>query len=145
MQNISEKAAIDEFVKADEDTYNLVDAIVGKFDRFRAINPAKILILFKTGKCSYTSKIAKIPPYLAPVLPYKMAIMLNSVEWQLMSKSRRIAVLFHECLHIGVSEKGMRLTKHDLQDFKELVNKVGQDYGNADVLLQELAKKETDA
>ena len=142
--NISEKSSVDAYIKADEEVYNLFDAIVGKFNRFRAINPAKVLILFKTGKCNYTSRIGKIPEYLNPVLAYKICIILNAVEWQLMSKARRVATLWHEGLHITVSEKGMKLAKHDITDFRELVNKIGQDYAGADVLLAELQKNDTD-
>ena len=134
---------LDPFLNAAPHIYELSDSILAKFTRFRSISPTSVLIVFKTGKCAFSAKIAKIPSYMAPFLPNKKLILiLNATEWDLMSKARRVAVLFHEFMHIVCDdEKGYKIAKHDVQEFKEMIDKVGMNYERADELLKEFEAK----
>jgi predicted SprT family Zn-dependent metalloprotease len=76
---------------------------------------------------------------MAPYLPgKKLLLLLNATEWDLMGKARRVALLFHELSHVASDEKGYKIVKHDVSDFKELITKVGFSYENSAALLKEL-------
>ena len=133
---------LEPFINAAPSVYELMDAIIAKFGRFRSVSPSSVLICFKTGRCSFSAKIAKLPGYMIPYLPGKnLVLILNATEWDLMSKGRRVAVLFHELMHVVSGDKGYKIAKHDVQEFKEMIDKVGINYEKADELLKELDLK----
>lgn len=140
MTNVETQPSEDYF-DAGKDVYELLDLIASKFARFRGINTSHILVSFKSGKCSFTAKTCKLPAYMASYLPgKKLILLLNATEYDLMGKPRRVALLWHELLHIVNGDKGYKIAKHDLNDFKELITRVGISYENADELLKDLEK-----
>ena len=141
--NENEIEKLDPYINAPDHVYELATEVINKFARFRSMSIAYVLIVFKTQKCNFSAKIAKIPAYMSPFLPNKKLILvLNMTEWNLMSKARRVATLFHEFMHVVADDdKGYKIAKHDVQEFKEMIDKVGMNYERADELLKELEGK----
>lgn len=142
--NISSQTTDQGFVNAGPDVYDLLNKVITSFDRFKFINPAHILIVFKKkGKSSWIANIRKLSEHIKVYLPGKhILLMISMLEWDMMSPSKKIAVMFHELLHLAFHEGKYKMVRHDVQDFKELIGKLGIDYENADVLMTEIQAAE---
>jgi predicted metallopeptidase len=144
--NVSTQSIEAGFTNAGPDVYDLLNKVVTSFERFRFIRPSHILIVFKKkGKASWLANIRKLPECLKPFLPGKHVLLtISMIEWDLMTESKKIAVIFHELLHLSYHEGKYRMIKHDIQDFRELVSKLGIDYENSDILLKEIKADSND-
>jgi len=85
----------------------------------------------ETKKCF--AKIKGLRPPVSLLTSGKNYIVeLYMSDWENWTVAQRNIVIFHELLHINGEGKNK---KHDLEDFKMLVNKLGIDYaGNPDVV-----------
>lgn len=143
--NISTQSIEAGFVNAGPDVYDLLNKVITSFDRFKFINPSHFLIVFKKkGKSSWVANIRKLSDHIKLYLPGKhVLLMISMIEWDMMSPSKKTAVIFHELLHLAFHEGKYKMVKHDVQDFRELVQKLGMDYENADVLITEIQAAES--
>ena len=142
--NVSNKPIEEGFTQATPDVYDLLNKVATSFDRFNSINPSHILIVFKNkGKSGQVATTRKIPEIIRPFLPGRHLILtLSQIEWSMMAESKKIAVLFHELMHLAFHTGKYVMLKHDVQDFREIVEKLGYGYEKADILTQEIKSAE---
>lgn len=107
-------------------------------DELWAIRPNTIITLGVSNKerPKSSKKLASIRPLKGST---KALMMINNVEVRYIievywsdynewSNSQKVAVIFHELLHIS-SDIG-KTVKHDIEDFKIMVDKLGVDWFN---------------
>lgn len=74
----------------------------------------------------------KVPAWAAPFIPHDFLIIVYDVNCMLFTPEQIRTLLHHELLHIGMSEKGAqpvyRVVPHDIEDFREIVDKYGLDW-----------------
>jgi len=128
----------------------IIEELVDNYpDELWAIRPHMIEVLGVSNK-----ERPKSSKTLASVRPLKGAtkalMQINNVntrylmelywsDWNAWSKSQKVAVIFHELLHID-SEVG-KTVKHDVEDFRIMVDKLGVDWFNDSALPNLLSNK----
>ena len=135
------------FLSADSETYDLLKSVIHGFPRFSHIDPEKITLLFKVAKkCRWVGETRKMTPREAVAYPNKeLIISLFRPNWESLNHPMQVAVFYHELMHIAYDAEKDKysLVRHDVEDFTELVTKLGFGYENAAKLLEEMNAPET--
>ena len=101
-----------------------------------AVNPNIVAVLGVENKerPKNSKKLATIRPVkginkslmILNNIPVRYVIEIYWDEWNKWSQSQKVVIMFHEVLHIG-DEIG-KTVKHDLEDFKIMINSLGVDW-----------------
>jgi predicted metallopeptidase len=110
--------------------------------------PERILYAANTRKkCNFYAKIGPIPPRFAIFIKdYDYFLEVNQDKWLAASEGMRLYIILHELKHIPLegfdkeSKHYKKITKHDLEDFKSLVDSFGTDNEKVDQLV-DIVKK----
>ena len=109
------------------------DVIVGKIvnmykDDFPQIDVGKIICLKKDGESKkYDAQIRVVPDEYRLLTPYLYIVVIPAENWARFSAPHQHLILYHELKHIP-AEFGLKLKKHDREDWKWLLHKFGLDY-----------------
>lgn len=132
-----EKGPKEKLYERVEDAEEIVRELVVKYpDELWAINPKIITVLGVTNKerPKSSTKLACISPIKGAT---RALMQINNVEtryvievywseWNTWTQAQKVAVIFHELLHPG-SEIG-KTVKHDVEDFRIMVDKLGVEW-----------------
>lgn len=103
-------------------------------------NTVKVLGISNKERAKDNKVLAKIIPIRPPEkavlkmydIPVRYIIEMYWKDWREWSLQLRQWIVFHELLHIS-AEMG-KTTKHDCEDFRIMIDKVGTDWSHADAL-----------
>lgn len=130
------------FLPADDEAVDILKRVCVGYDRFKHISPDQITLIFKVCiKNRFIAETRKIPSLYRTFIPGKdFIITLFRPTWEPMNLPQKVAVMYHELVHIGWdNEKAeYKMVRHDVEDFKELIEKLGFNYENALDLFKEM-------
>lgn len=111
----------------------IVEELIEKFPaHFSGIDPMHINCVMCTGSrsASVLAKIYIIPDRFrcATGSPYRYVIEVYDNNWHDLDDAQKRAVIFHELMHIDPSLDPPKLVKHDVQDFRVLLETWGINY-----------------
>ena len=69
-----------------------------------------------------------VPLRITPLTPYQIVITIYECNYRRMDRNAKILCLFHELLHVAEGPSGYKLRRHDLEDFKALVEVFGPNW-----------------
>ena len=71
----------------------------------------------------------KVPEYWHTFCPYDFLVTFYEPNCEGLDDGQMRILLFHELLHIGVKDDGGTFVrKHDVEDFAEIINRLGTDW-----------------
>jgi len=118
----------------------LAERLIAKFPELEHINPKRIL--FIEDHVSYENKpptgnawvvqVKKAAKELTKVWGYWYVFEIRQHLFERKSPEQRILLFYHELRHVGTLGD---LHGHDIEDFKDIVNTMGQDWTEADTIL----------
>ena len=98
-----------------------------------SIKTEDIALLWHNGTPRYAAKIGKPPKYYSALGMKPLILIIHRDVWNEFGQGKRNLLLFHELLHvINNDEGGYKLIKHDIEDFKMLLEKYGLAWEKAD-------------
>jgi hypothetical protein len=86
------------------------------------------------GKMTYAD-CRKVKGTYTAYLPFDFIITFYDPNMYYMTENQKKILMLHELKHIGIGDKGIRLENHDIEDFKDILNRFGIDWNefNQDV------------
>jgi predicted metallopeptidase len=130
------------FLAGDQESYDVTKQVIAGFDRFKHINPDEILIIYKCSEKSRdAANVRKFPKLYSVLAPgKKILLVIWRPNWESTNLPKKIALIYHELIHIGFDEKktDYKMVRHDVEDFKELISRLGFNYENAAELIKEM-------
>lgn len=130
------------FIAGDSEAYGMLEEVLNGFPRFKHIQLSDIILFYKVAPnnrfVAETRKMSKLYSVLAP--GKEIVITLYRPKWESMNRPTKIAVFYHELCHVGMDEEKeeYHLIRHDVEDFQELVVKLGFNYEKALDLMKEM-------
>jgi len=125
-----------EHCEQSEQYANIGAELIRTVPSLRWINESEISVGYLTSDFKKTSngrlvfgECRKVPAWAAPFIPYDFLIIIYEVNIMLFTPEQIKMLLHHELLHIEQSEKGaFRVKPHDVEDFREIIDKYGLDW-----------------
>ncbi len=86
------------------------------------------------GKC-VNADCRRVNGTYTAYLPFDFIITFYDPNMYYMTENQKKILMLHELKHIGIGDKGIRLENHDIEDFKDILNRFGIDWNefNQDV------------
>jgi hypothetical protein len=130
------------FLLGDDEAYDILKKVLNGYERFKHIDFSDVLIAYKISNSSrFVASVRKVPKAYAFLAPGKeLVLTIFRPDWESVNYPLKVAIMYHELLHVGYSEKKDEyfLIKHDVEDFKELLEKLGFKYEKALDLVKEM-------
>ncbi len=82
-------------------------------------------IKLRDGKKLVIAKVAKLGPVTTVLSDYDFVIEVNERWWKPLTEKEREAVMDHELAHCGRDSRGWYIKEHDVQEFKEILERHG--------------------
>jgi len=95
------------------------------------------------GIVRYMGKVTKASPLLKFLTGYDAIILINKYEWEHLSPIQKEALVFHELCHIVLSDDGIKLRKHDVEEFVAVASRYGAWIDNLEEMKEALQDKNT--
>ena len=114
-----------------EDLRKLGDKIIKKFPEFSFIKEMGIKIGYvisqerKQGEKVTYADCRKVTPVYKAWLPYDFIITFYERNTGFLNDNQLKVLMLHELKHIGVGVKELKITPHDIEDFKGVINEYG--------------------
>ena len=116
-------------------THGLCCQIVDKFARFEHVDMDQVMVLRSLVKQSGgRQKIASCRalryPHRAlhPTRQYLYMIVVYDNEYECLLGRAKVLVLYHELCHIPYDFTGQKVTQHDVEDFRAMVDGLGTEW-----------------
>jgi hypothetical protein len=109
----------------------LADKIIKRFPEFNFIREYDIRIGYvisqerKQGEKITYADCRKVTDVYKAWLPYDFVITFYERNTGFLNENQLKVLMKHELKHVGISMKGLKITPHDIEDFKDIV----ADYG----------------
>lgn len=118
----------------------MVDRLINTFpDKFIHINRNDLCLMFKDSPKSSWQARTRIFNGLYRTLTGKKILMeFSKQDWELNTEVQRAVLVYRELLKVAFSDKKKDyvIRRFDVQDFKEVLEKLGLSYENADSFFQ---------
>jgi len=112
----------------------LGDKIIKHFPEFAFIKELDIKIGYvisqqrKSGEKTTYADCRKIQDVFKAWLPYDFIITFYERNTGFLNNSQLKILMYHELKHIGIGMRGLKLEPHDIEDFRDILDKYGLDW-----------------
>ena len=112
----------------------MAEKIIKKYPEFWFIREWNIKIGYvlnyrkKDGERTVYGDCRKVPDSLKAYLPYDFVITFYARNTEMLSQEQLQVVMLHELTHIDLTEKGLRVKPHDIEDFKKILDEFGTNW-----------------
>lgn len=131
-----------ETVTVSEELRKLGEKLIQKNKEFEDIRDAEVRIGYcvsddarvKDGR-AVLGECTKVRPLYQAFIPYDFLITFYEPNVEELSKKQKEILMMHELLHIGISCNGeltYRIVPHDVEDFREIIERYGLDWAATD-------------
>lgn len=131
-----------ETVTQSEELRKLGEKLIQKHKEFEDIRDAEVRIGYcvsddariRDGK-AVLGECTKVKPLYQAFIPYDFLITFFEPNIEELSKKQKEILMMHELLHIGISTVGeltYRIVPHDVEDFREIIERYGLDWAATD-------------
>lgn len=116
------------------DLKRLADKIINHFSEFNFIKEIDIKIGYvisqqrKQGEKITYADCRKVQDVFQAWLPYDFIITFYERNIGFLNENQLKILMYHELKHIGVGMKGLKITPHDIEDFKDIISDYGLDW-----------------
>jgi hypothetical protein len=117
---------------------NMADMIIDKYIMFiREFDIRVGYVSCNEAKKDRQGKIVnaeciKIKPWMKAYLPYDYIIVFYEFNIMYFNSNQRKILMYHELEHIDMGERGLRIRHHDIEDFRNIVDKFGTGWSDYD-------------
>ena len=122
----------------------LASKIINRFPEFSFIREWNIKIGYvishesKNGEKIVFADCRRVQEVFKAYLPYDFIITFYSRNTAFLDDNQQKILMLHELRHITLGEKGLKLRPHDIEDFKEILEKYGLDWNEQGKLLPDI-------
>lgn len=112
----------------------LGEAIINKFPELHFINIYGIKIGYvlshenKSGQKITYADCRKLGEVYKAYLPFDVLVTFYYFNTELLNKNQKKILMEHELKHIQITERGLTIRPHDIEDFKDILAKYGNDW-----------------
>lgn len=85
----------------------------------------------KQGEKVTYADCRKVTEVFKAYLPYDFIITFYERNTGFLNENQQKILMFHELQHIDIGEKGLKVRPHDVEDFKNILEKYGLDWAEA--------------
>jgi hypothetical protein len=115
----------------------LGEAIIDKFPELHFINTFGIKIGYvlsyenKGGQKITFADCRKIGEVYKAYLPFDVIVTFYYYNTEMLNKNQKQILMEHELKHIQMTERGLTIRPHDIEDFKDILAKYGNDWNES--------------
>jgi len=112
----------------------LGETIISRFPELQFINVYGIKIGYvlsyenKTGQKITYADCRKLGEVYKAFLPFDFIITFYYFNVALMNENQKKILMLHELKHIQINERGLSVRPHDIEDFKDILEKYGNEW-----------------
>ena len=112
----------------------LGEAIINKFPELQFINIYGIKIGYvlsyenKQGQKITYADCRKLAEVYKAYLPFDFIITFYYFNTEMLSENQKKILMLHELKHIQINERGLSVRPHDIEDFKDILDKYGNEW-----------------
>jgi len=117
-----------------KDMRMLAESIMDKFIEFRFISDYGIKIGYvqsyenKTGPKITYADCRKLNEVYKAYLPFDFIITFYYYNTEILSENQKKIIMLHELKHIQITERGLTVRPHDIEDFKDILARYGNEW-----------------
>lgn len=120
---------------------HLGEAIINRFPELQFINTYGIKIGYvlsyenKTGQKVVFADCRKLGEVYKAFLPFDFIVTFYYFNTELLNANQKKILMLHELKHIQITERGLSVKPHDIEDFKDILARYGNEWNefNKDV------------
>jgi predicted metallopeptidase len=133
MRELSVKLGIRD-AEPNEDMQTLAEAVIQRFEELWFINVLGIRIGYvlsyenKQGQKITYADCRKLMEVYKAYLPFDFIITFYYFNTERLSENQKKILMLHELKHIQVNERGLSVKPHDIEDFKDILDKYGNEW-----------------
>jgi len=142
-RSIKERSVITRFLsrklgirdaKPSRELKQLGEAIINKFPELQFINVYGIKVGYvlsyenKTGQKITYADCRKLGEVYKAYLPFDFIVTFYYFNTELLNDNQKKILMLHELKHIQITERGLSVKPHDIEDFKDILDKYGNEW-----------------
>jgi hypothetical protein len=135
IRNLKRQLGIRDAEPSNELRY-LATKIINRYPEFAFIKEFDIKIGYvisqqrKSGEKTTYADCRKIPDVYRAYLPYDFIITFYERNTGFLNENQLKVLMYHELKHVGIGMKGLKITPHDIEDFKDIISEYGMDWNS---------------
>lgn len=112
----------------------LGEAVINRFSELQFINIYGIRIGYvlsyenKTGQKIVYADCRKLGEVYKAFLPFDFVITFYYFNTEMLNDNQKKILMLHELKHIQINERGLSVKPHDIEDFKDILEKYGNEW-----------------
>jgi len=112
----------------------LGEAIVNRFPELQFINTYGIRIGYvlsyenKSGQKITFADCRKLGEVYKAYLPFDFIVTFYYFNTEMLNENQKKILMLHELKHIQITEKGLSVRPHDIEDFKDILERYGNEW-----------------
>jgi len=129
----------------DEKSTKWCRLLVKRHPEFKHIKPEDIVVVrdVSSQNSHFYAATRLVPKQFWPLVNFRILIQTNDCNYAPLPKNAKILVMHHELRHVGVNSKGgYKMVRHDVEDFREYLEKYGIGWATRKDLPNILEKEE---
>jgi len=114
----------------------LAESIINKFPELSFINAYGIKVGYvlsyeaKKGEKIVYADCRKLNVVYQAYLPFDFIVTFYHFNTEILSENQKKILMLHELRHIQLTERGPSVRPHDIEDFKDILERYGNDWNS---------------
>jgi len=126
----------------------LAESVIGRFDEFGFIKEFGVRIGYvisyenKCGQKATYADCRKLNEVYKAFLPFDFIVTFYYFNTEILSENQKKILMLHELKHITITERGLSVKPHDIEDFKDILDKYGNEWNEFQKDVPDILAKE---